>query len=355
MALADIAAAHYAAQAQLARRAMDQAAVLWAGLEFSALTASWEAAVAEPVFVAVSTGQLLAAAAADPYVTAAVQAQGADDAVDGALQPTAFAGIASDGRDLESLLYEPVITTKQAIGQGASPADALSTGRAALMTIVGTQVADMGRAAVAAAMATRPAVTGWVRMLTPPSCGRCAVLAGRRYKRNAGFNRHPRCDCVAIPAAEDAADDLQTDPKAYFNSLSEQDQDRYFTVSGARAIRDGADIGQVVNARRGAQGLSQPGRLTLAEQQMLRGGRDRGRLQRVDVYGRQVYVTTEGTTRRGLAGSRLGAWSDDAVKDPDVRNKRARTPRLMPESIYDLAGDDREEAVRLLRRFGYIR
>lgn len=28
--------------------------------------------------------------------------------------------------------------------------------------------------------------------------------------------------------------------------------------------------------------------------------------------------------------------------------------RVMPESIYQIAGDDREEAIRLLRRFGYI-
>jgi hypothetical protein len=161
-------------------------------------------------------------------------------------------------------------------------------------------------------------------------------------------------DCVHIPAVENSADDLRTNPKAYFDSLSVEDQGRYFTVSGARAIRDGADIGQVVNARRGASGLSQPGRLTLAEQRMLRGGRERGRLQRVDVYGRQVYVTTEGTTRRGVAGQRLGAWSEDAVKREGQRYRSARTPRLMPDAVYDLAGDDRAEAARLLRRFGYI-
>jgi hypothetical protein len=77
------------------------------------------------------------------------------------------------------------------------------------------------------------------------------------------------------------------------------------------------------------------------------------RLQRVDVYGRQVYVTTEGATRRGVAGSRLGAWSDDAVKT-ESKYRSARTPRLMPESVFELAGEDRAEQIRLLRRFGYI-
>jgi hypothetical protein len=227
-------------------------------------------------------------------------------------------------------------------------------GGSALSTIVRTQVADAGRSATGVAMHARSAVKEYVRMLTPPSCSRCVILAGKRFKAQEAFDRHERCDCVNVPAVEDVADDIMTDPKAYFESLSATDQDRYFTQAGAQAIRDGADMNQVVNARRGAAGLSQPGRLTAAEQKMLRGGRDRGYLQRVDVYGRQVYVTTEGTTRRGVAGKKLGAWSDDAVKVEGVRNRRARTPRLMPEACYELAGGDREEALRLLRRFGYL-
>lgn len=59
------------------------------------------------------------------------------------------------------------------------------------------------------------------------------------------------CDCRHIPCTEDVADDLRTDPKAYFDSLSESEQSRIFTKSGAKAIRDGADMGRVVNARRG--------------------------------------------------------------------------------------------------------
>lgn len=135
--------------------------------------------------------------------------------------------------------------------------------------------------------------------------------------------------------------------------MSQAEQNRIFTRAGARAIRDGADMNQIVNARRGAAGLSVPGRLTAEEQRMLRGGRDRGRLTRQPVYGQEVFTTTEGTTRRGLAGRRLGAWSEDATRRRGARYRSARTPRLMPESIYELA-EDREDAVRLLRRFGYI-
>jgi len=158
---------------------------------------------------------------------------------------------------------------------------------------------------------------------------------------------------VHVPAVEDTADDLRTDPDAYFRSLTREDQDKYFTTAGAQAIRDGADIGQVVNARRGARGLSQPGRLTDAEQRTLRGGRDRGRLERVDVFGRQVLTTTEGTTVRAVAGKRL-AESGGTAKAKGQRYRRAKTPRLMPDAILEIAGDDREERVRLLKRFGYI-
>ena len=151
---------------------------------------------------------------------------------------------------------------------------------------------------------------------------------------------------------EDVADDLRTDPQEYFDSLSPDDQDKYFTKAGAEWIRLGADIGQVVNARRGARGLSQPGRLTAAEQRALRGGK-RGRLERVDVYGRQVAVTTEGTTVRGVAGKLL-VETGGTTRDPGARHRRARTPRLMPEALIELADGDRDEAVRLLRRFGYL-
>lgn len=162
------------------------------------------------------------------------------------------------------------------------------------------------------------------------------------------------CDCVHVPAREDTADDVRTDPKAYFRSLSVDEQDRVFTKAGAEAIRLGADIGQVVNARRGARGLLTAGaRVTGDEARMLRGGRDRGRLEAVDVYGHLLFITSEGVTTRGVAGVRLGA-KQTGEKQAGGRYRSAKTPRLMPESILAIAGQDRAEAVRLLRRFGYL-
>ena len=100
-----------------------------------------------------------------------------------------------------------------------------------------------------------------------------------------------------IPSREDTADDLRTDPKAYFASLSPAEQDRLFTLAGAEAIRSGADIGQVVNARRGLYTAG----------------------------GRQFTRTNAG-----------------------------KRPRLMPEGILREAAGNRDEAVRLLKLHRYL-
>lgn len=147
------------------------------------------------------------------------------------------------------------------------------------------------------------------------------------------------------------AHSLTTDPTAYFRSLSESDQNRIFTNSGAEAIRLGADPGQVVNARAG---------MSTAQVQS-RGPGDRwtakGRLEARTVYGQQVFTTTEGATRRGLA---YRSMRDNRRNvSPDIRiagdrYARSRAPRLMPESILAIA-DDRADAIRLLKLNGYLK
>ena len=166
-----------------------------------------------------------------------------------------------------------------------------------------------------------------------------------------GVSAAPFCDCRHVPAIEDTAGDLTTDPDTYFRSLDEASQDRIFTKSGAQAIRDGANPAQVVNARAGMS----------TAQVQLRAPGDRwtakGRLEAQRVYGRDVFTTTEGTTRRGSAyramreNTRWGRNED--LKLPGERYARSRAPRLMPESVYAIA-EDRADAIRLLRINGYI-
>jgi hypothetical protein len=180
---------------------------------------------------------------------------------------------------------------------------AVRKGGSFLEMVTHTTVADSGRAAAGVDTATRKNV-GYVRMLNPPSCSRCSILAGRFYRWNNGFNRHPKCDCVHVQTTATAAaetEGLIHDPYEYFSGLSAAEQDRTYGKAEAQAIRDGSDIFQVVNARRGVK----PGGL----------------------------VTTEGTSKRGNFG----------------RNG----PRLTPEAIYQ-KGLSRDETLRELERYGYI-
>jgi hypothetical protein len=174
-------------------------------------------------------------------------------APDSFVNPAAFGGWSSDGRSLAGSLYGAVPYTKNLIAGGTAPAVAKAKGGIFLELKVKTEIADAGRGAAGVDVATRAAV-GYVRMLNPPSCSRCSVLAGRFYRWNAGFNRHPGCDCIHVPSkGADAAksEGLIHDPYEYFGSLSAAEQDRIYTKAGAQAIRDGADISQVVNSRRG--------------------------------------------------------------------------------------------------------
>jgi hypothetical protein len=162
-------------------------------------------------------------------------------------------------------------------------------------------------------------------MLTPPSCSRCAVLAGRWYRYNAGFDRHPACNCIAIPANEDTSGDLLTNPRLAIAAGKVTGLSRADT----RAILDdGADVGQVINAHRG--------------------------MRTANMYGRDLKITLEGTTVRGLAGKFLIAEGQRFDKLQGERYRRVQIPRLRPQTIYQVAGTDRAEALRLLRRFGYL-
>lgn len=286
-------------------------------LKMNDLDGSWPE-VGALMYVILSRGQLAAAESARLYVPQALAEQGIPDDPEFDVRPRAFSGVASDGRPLESLLYAPVAAAKRSLSLGAPrPLDAPTV---TLRRIATTQTADAARMATSVGAYARTSVTYYTRMLNPPSCSRCAILAGRVYKNNEGFLRHPHCDCVHVPTREDMAGDLTTDPDAYFKSLSKAEQDRIFTKSGAQAVRDGADLGQVVNARRGM-------RTVAGEQRRAFGAR----------------ITNEGITRRGFA-----------VNAPGSTVARRRGVRLAPEAIYEVASD-RADAVRLLRANGYIR
>lgn len=241
------AATHYKAEQRIAVATLRTIRGLWSrvgdDLDGSFLR------VAPLMAAAFTVGQRESVDAALSYVPRVLYETGQPDLPVADVNASAFVGRAADGRPVGTLMQQAVIVTKTTLSRGATLSTALQRGRSYLDKTVLTEMADAGRQTVSAQIAVRPTITGYVRMLNPPSCERCVILAGKWFRWNEGFQRHPRCDCRHIPASEDLAGDFRTDPYKYFESLSEAEQNRLFGDSEARAIRDGADIYRVVNVR----------------------------------------------------------------------------------------------------------
>jgi len=278
----------------------------WRRVDSDSIRESWGEVLEEFEPVVVGAQVRAASAGASYGAETLVQSSGEWRPPEGFVNPRAFAGVTGTGQAMRAALTAPAVAAVTRISQGLPAGDALKSGKGLLDRLLRTSVADSSRVAAGVDAASRAGV-GYIRMINPPSCQDCVLLAGRRYRWNQGFLRHPNCDCVHIPATEKAltageVEGLMVDPYAYFESLSESEQDRVFGKGGAQAIRDGADINKVVNARR---------------------------------YTRYAGVSQD-DTRRGQ--ERLPEMSDG---------------RLTPEAIYQRAGS-RREAVEMLEEHGFI-
>lgn len=294
---------------------------VWRRLDEDNLVRSWTALLGD-VLAIVMSGQLAAAQMTGPWLNALLGPEN-DDRPDGdTLIPEAFTGVDGAGRPLAGVLMAPIWTTLRLVTAGRPVVQSMVAGRATLDAIARTAVADIGRAADSAAMTARPTVTGYIRVVEGGACSRCIVLAGAEYQTDRAFLRHPRCNCGMEPVTRQHRPKPAT-PTQLVAQMSEAQKRKTFGEAGAKALAEGADLGQLVNARRGMQSAT--------------------------VYGRKLQITTEGITRRGFAGPRLRNFQ----KVEGQRYRVSRTPRLMPEEIYRLA-DDRAHAVRLLRQHGYI-
>lgn len=244
-----------------------------------------------------------------------------------------FVGVAGDGMPVASMAYGAVIQAKQAVAGGLSVAEALGQGGRHLTLAAGTMLSDTGRAAEKVSGGAHK-VTTWTRMLTPPSCGRCVILAGRVTRQREAFDRHPGCDCRNVPSTEDTGEDARTDPHAYLSELSAAEQDRVLgSKANGQAFRDGADMNQLINAYRKA-GAVRPGQ----------------------IHGVNIKYTREGTTRRGHAYwqmSQAGYIKEQGVFKDGSKYFRLKSPRLMPETIYQIA-KDQADAKRLLKLYGWV-
>lgn len=331
----DIGLAHYRHRQRVSLRLRREAQALWRQINRDSITASWRVLLPR-LLVLMEAAQREVVEPADAYLTAVLAAQDIDPVASGVVVTSQLVGVSAQGGSLPGLLDQPRVATMTALSEGVTASQALRTGWVGLEMILATQVADIGRASDQVAMAARRRAGGYVRQVVGRTCSRCVILAGKWFRYNQGFQRHPRCDCIHIPSREDAAGDLATDPKAYFNSLSKAEQDKTFGKAGADSIRLGADMNQVVNARKGV---------------------------RTATFGkRKVLVTSEGTTKRGLFGgyevrpdgSLRKRTDSELVKKPGERVRRTRQLRLMPEEILAQA-KNRDEALTLLRQYGYLR
>ena len=306
------AGAHYRLMQALQLRAIRRGRRAWTEIHPSQLSASWREQLPR-LTMSISEVQEDATSAAVGYSAATLAERDQYEFPRSFADPDAFVGVLDDGGDLTAAMYMPVIATKQALAGGLTLQQSLSLGRDRLDRIVAGAVRDSARGAASVDITSRDSI-GYTRMLNPPSCSRCVVLAGKFYRWNTGFDRHVNCDCIHVSAKNTqtmTGEGLLADPYDYFHSLSPEDQNKYFGKSEARAIRDRGDIYQVVNARRGMSRVgSRPGQ--------------------------RARITYEGTSRHGNFGRR-----------------GTRRARRTVDEIYRTAGT-RTRALRMLEEDGYI-
>lgn len=316
-----LAAAHRARQQQIAAHANAETGRLWGFLRML----GWEG-VSSRVLATVRSALAEAARGAQDYAAAAARAWGVDPDPAGHVAAATFATTASDGRPLDTLLEQPSLEVAAFVDRGMDNDQADAIGKRHLQRIVTTQVGDAARVSTGVAIVNDRALHGYIRHLTLPSCQRCIVLAGRWYRYDAGFARHPQCDCVGLPATDPI---VPPSPREVYDSLTDAERRKAgWSGHDQRAIDDGADLNAITNYRR--------------------------ELESVTIAGRQLQVTNVATTVRGTAGKRLGAAKGSKQGG---RYRRAPVVRLTPESIYAEAERlnwDRDEVLRQLRRFGYI-
>lgn len=314
----------YALQQRVTSIAANEVERLWARRMGDDFDASWRR-LRGPILQVLLEAQQQMADGALRYVPRALGESDLADRPAGIFKPRSLVGIASDGRPLGTLADQAVTTAKVAISDGATTDQALTSGGDWLHLMTQLQIADTARVAVGIGVAGRKNLKGYVRCLNPPVCQRCAVLGGRVYRWSTGFDRHPRDDCTMVPVRDAGwakAEGFVLDSKQALESGFIKD----LTGPQLKAIDEGADLADVVNAYRGMS-------------------------------------TT--ATERGLSQRQLRALSKNvnaplpghpdllAFLPKSIRNQQYRA-RLTPEGIYRLAGNDRDEAIRLLRREGYI-
>lgn len=163
----------------------------------------------------------------------------------------AFSKFSSGGVLLDEWVDRPAIRALEFIKEGVGADEALERVGSLFSSSVATNLADVIRQAQQADIATRKHM-GFIRCCNADACKWCIVLSGKIYRYNTGFERHMNCHCYHLPVNLDdvgSVMDIAPSPIELFNRMSEAEQNKTFGIVGAKSIRAGADIGQIVNSR----------------------------------------------------------------------------------------------------------
>ncbi len=296
---------HYRDLATVESQLILTARKAWRNVDRNYPVESWRQIVDQQFMPLLASSQSKAALLGSSYSAEVLADQGFWVATQGFVDPDSFAGVAATGGNLRGQLLEPAYRTDRLITAGKAPTKALSEAENMLFMQLVSTLADTSRVAAGVDIAMRNEV-GYVRVVHGSACSRCIILAGKFFRWNQGFKRHPNCRCEHEATTRSRSDDMFDDPYKAFENMTRAEQDQAWGKANAAAIREGADIYQVTNASRG-----------MTKTRMF---------------------TTEGTGRQGFAGKSL---------KPGQR-------RLTPEAIYKQAGNSRVRARELLTEHGYL-
>lgn len=163
----------------------------------------------------------------------------------------AFSKYSAGGVPLDEWVDRPAIRTLELIKEGVGSEEALERVGGLFSSSIATNLADVIRQAQQADITTRRHM-GYIRCCNADACKWCIVLSGKIYRYNTGFERHMNCHCYHLPINLDdvgSVMDIAPTPMEMFNRLSEEEQNKRFGILGAKSIRAGADIGQIVNSK----------------------------------------------------------------------------------------------------------
>ena len=133
--------------------------------------------------------------------------------------PWQWVGVNGNGMDTVDAMWTAITIGKQAVSNGAPVDVAMDRIGVTLVLRTRTMLADTHRSATSMTARGICYQSTYVRGLTPPSCGRCVILAGqpcgRRLRKASALRLHRRLHRPKAPA------NACTSPSEYLDSLDE--------------------------------------------------------------------------------------------------------------------------------------